>query len=122
MVVPGPPGFRQDAPGHVLPPAADVVQRHGAVGLAEDERPGDEQLGVGVGVVLRVERPLGDGDVAGLADEAAELRCRDGVLVHPEAVDRDLADRPLLGIEVLGAHQERPGREPGHSVACVQRR
>ena len=41
---------------HVLPPAADVVQRHGAGGLAEDERARHEQVGLGVRVVGGVER------------------------------------------------------------------
>ena len=95
---------------HVLPPVAEVVEVDRARGLAEDERAGDEQLGVGVRVERRVERPLGDRDVAGLAHEAAELRRRDGVLVHPEAVDRDMVDGPLLRVEVVGAHRERAAR------------
>ena len=66
------------------------------VGLVEHHRPGHQELGVGVGVVGRVDRLLGRGDVAGVLHEPAELGVGDGVLVDPEAVERDRVHRRLL--------------------------
>ena len=80
----------------------------------EDERARDEQRGVGVGVVGRVGRLLGQRDVPGRLHEPPELRDRDRVVVHPEAVDGDVVDRALLRIEVVGSHAERAARDPGH--------
>ncbi len=100
--------------GDVLPPAPDVVERHRPVRPAEHERAGHEQLGVGVRVVGGVERPLRDGDVAGLADEAPVLGGRDLPRVHQEPGHRDPAHGPLLGIEVLRAHRERAAGNRDH--------
>ena len=58
----------------------------------EDERAGDEQVGVGVGVVGRVGWLLGQGDVTGRLHEPPELGDRDRVVVHPEPVDGDVVD------------------------------
>lgn len=68
--------------------------------------------GLRVRMVGRVGRSLGAGAVAGGLDEAPEVTDCHRVLVHPQAVDGDAVDRPLLGIEVLRAHQERPARYP----------
>src|SRR5436190_16495643 len=61
---------------------------------------------------------LGDGDVVRIPYEAPKLCSRDRVLVHPKAVDADLAHGPLLRIEVLGAHPEDSSFDPCHSVWC----
>src|SRR4029079_1547252 len=58
---------------YVLPPVAMVVEVDRAGGLAEDERARDEQVGVAVREVGRVEGTLRKGDVPGLAHEAAKL-------------------------------------------------
>src|SRR5262249_41301627 len=57
---------------------------------------------------------LGPREVAGLLHEAAKLRHRHRVAVDPEAVDRDLAYRPLLPVERLGAHAERAAGQLDH--------
>ena len=87
--------------------------------------PGTSSSGSGVRVVGRIERPLGDRDVARLADEAPELRRGHGTLVHPEPVDRDAVHGPLLRIEVLRPHQEAPALDPAHVLrrrSCGRRR
>ena len=117
IVVPFPPGRFQYAPGHVLPPVAVVVEVDGACALPKHERARHEELGIRVGKLSSVERPLGERHVLRLADEPAELCPRDRGLVHPEPVDRYAVDRALLGVEVFGAHRERPTRE---SSACLE--
>jgi len=82
----------------------------------EDQRSGHEQGRVGLGIVGRVQRLLGLGDVARRLDEAPERGHCHGVLVHPEPVDLDVAHGLLLRIEVLGPHAERSTRDEGHSV------
>jgi hypothetical protein len=106
----------------VAPPVAVVVEIHRAGRRVEDQRAWDEEVGVGVGVLGGIERPLGDGDVAGLADKATELGRGDGLLVHPEPVDRNAVHRALLGVEVLRAHGERRARDPAHARRGRRRR
>ena len=96
IVVPGPPGRFQLAPGDVLPPVAVVVEAHRAGRLPEDERAGHEQCRVGVRVRRGIEWPLRHRHVLGLPHEAPELGRGDRMLVHPEPVHRDPVDRPLL--------------------------
>ena len=109
------PGSLPVRAGHVLPPVAVVVQVDRARGSAEYERAGYEELRIRVGIERRVERALGQRYVLRLADEPAELRRSDRCLVHPEAVDRDVMNRALLGVEVLGAHRERAAGNPAHA-------
>jgi hypothetical protein len=99
---------------HPSPPGAPVAQIDRATGRAEHQCPRDQQVRVGVGVVGRVGRPLGHGHVPGGLDEAAELGVGHRVPVDPEPVHLHLMDGPLLGVEVLGAHQEHPPRHPHH--------
>src|SRR4051812_35046009 len=101
--------------GDVVPPVPEVAQVDGSARAPEDERAGNERARVGVRVVQRVGAALGDGDVAGGPDEAAELRDGDRALVDPESLDLGAADGPLLRIEVLGAHEERAAGDPGHA-------
>src|SRR5262249_2571947 len=101
-----PVGARRPAP-----PVAEVAQVDRAAGLAEDERAGDERVVVGVRVVLPERRPLRPRRVPGRLHAPPELGHRDGMAVDPEAVDGDLADRPLLWVEAVRAHAERaPGQ------------
>src|SRR5688572_22716230 len=39
------------------------------------------------------------------------------MLVHPEPIDADWMDRSLFRVELVGAHQERALRDPGHVLA-----
>ena len=48
-------------------------------------------------------------------DEAGEVGDGHRALVHPEAVDRHAPDRPLLGVEAVGAHEELAAGHPGHA-------
>ena len=62
----------------------------------------------------RRRRRLRDRDVPGLAHEAAELGDRHRVAIHPESLDLDIAQRPLLGVEVLGTQRRSPAGDPDH--------
>src|SRR5262249_401059 len=109
-----PAGPLPRGPGHVSPPVAVVPKVDRSGGLPKDERAGDEKLRVGARVIGRVERPLGDRRVAGLAHEAAALAGPAELLVHPEAIDCDASNGPLLGVEVVRAHGELAARNPPH--------
>ncbi len=100
--------------GHVFPPAAVVVEAHRGRRLLEDQRAGDEQSGIRVGIRSRVERPLGERHVPGCAHETAELGRGHGALVDPERLDLDATDRSLLGIEPLVAHREAAAGDEHH--------
>jgi len=104
---------------NVLPPVAEVPQVHRTRRLAEDERAGDERFRIRAGEVSGVERALAEGDVARFADEPAKVGGGDGVLVHPEPVQRDAMHRPFLGVEVFGSHLERALGDPAHLVGQV---
>ncbi len=80
----------------------------------EDGGSGHEQRRVGVRVLGGIGLLLGQGDVSGLSDEARELSDGDRRAVDREPVHFDLADRGLLGIELLRAHPEPPGRDLDH--------
>ncbi len=83
----------------------------------EDECAGNQHRWVGTRKVGRVQRPFGHGDVPGRLHESTEVGDRDGMLVHPEPIDADRMDRSLLGVELVGAHEERAAGDPGH-VLC----
>jgi len=68
---------------------------------AVHERSRDEQLGIGVRIVLGRRCLLGRGDVAGLLHEPPELGDRDRVTIDPETVDGRLANRRLLRVEAI---------------------
>ncbi len=75
-----------------------------------------EQVWQGAGIVLRVGCDFRDRDVAGGADEVAELPVGDRRAVDPESIDGDAVDRRLLGIVPVRAHPERATGNPGHSI------
>jgi hypothetical protein len=81
----------------VTPPLGPVAQVDRAGAGVEHQRPGLEQGRVSAGVLRRVERPFGDGDVPGRSDEVAELGDGYRVVFYPEAVDLDAADGALFG-------------------------
>jgi hypothetical protein len=98
-----------------------IAQVHGVIRRLEDRRRRHQQLGPGVGIVRGIGGALGQRQIAGLGDEARELAVRDGVTVHPEAVDSDPMGRRLFGIVMIGTHQEGPARDPDHVVCHVHR-
>src|SRR4029077_7046732 len=101
---------------HVLPPVAVVAHVDWASGLPKDEGARNEHIWMGARVVGRIDLPLAEGDIAGVAYESPELPTGYGPLVDQEAVDGDPVHRPLLRIEVLRAHQERAARNPAHTL------
>ena len=105
-VAPRPFGVPPVGTGRPGPPVAVVAEVDRPGCLVEDERAGDEQLRVGVGVVVRMGRVLRPGDMAGVLHESPELGDRHRVSIDPEPPDRHLADGTLLRIEVRRAHPE----------------
>ncbi|MNV61376.1 hypothetical protein D3C71_1538810 [compost metagenome] len=108
----------------VAPPARVVAQGDLGLGADEHHRTRHQQLVVRS---RRARRQLhlqilpfgllfGGGDVARRLDEAAELRIRHIVHVHPETADRYLVRRHFIGLRqlVAAAHQEFTPRHPGH--------
>src|SRR3954447_19008544 len=69
------------------------------------------------GIVLRLRRDLGEGDVACRFDELPELAVCDRGPVDPEPVDRDTVDRGFLGIMLVRPHAERAARNHDHVAA-----
>jgi len=98
----------------VPPPLRHVPQVHRPAGGEEHQRSRLQQGRVRAGVLRRVERTFRDGRVPGPGHEPPELRDRDRVIVHPEAVDLDAARRAFLRVEVLRSHQELAARHPRH--------
>ena len=81
----------------------------------EHQRAGLQHVRQRAGIVLRVGRDLGEGDVAGRLDEFAELPVRHRRAVDPEPVDRDAMDRRLFRIVPVGAHAEGAAGNEQHS-------
>ena len=111
-----PAGCRQSAPGtcgHQLCGSARLTRCRGATNTTEN---GHEHLRPGAGIVGRVGRPLGHGDVSGLAHEAAELAVGHRARIDPESVDGHRVGRRLLGIVMVGAHREGRAGDPHHPV------
>src|SRR4029450_10359826 len=89
--------------------------------MAQIDRPcgTGEHHGTGLQVLLRrarkvgwIEWTLGDGEVAGIADELLELSVCELTRPHPEAVDSDLVDRTLLRIVAARPHRVRLSWNP----------
>ena len=78
------------------PPIRPVGEVDRALALDEDERARAQLMRQRARVVLRVRRDLGEGDMAGLFDETAELGIRYGRLVYPVAVHTDAMSGLLL--------------------------
>ena len=72
----------------------------------EDGRSLDQEIRVGVWIVVGRRWALGERDVAGLGDEALELADGHRRSIDQELVDVHLADGPLFGIEGGRAHAE----------------
>ena len=97
---------------HVRPPVVVIAETDTVWRPAEHEGTGHDERRVGVGIVGRVGLALGHGHVARGLDEAVKLANGHGVPVHPEPVQSHPMDRPLLGVELLRAHEERAPGNP----------
>src|SRR3990170_272185 len=103
--------IRTEAEG---PPIRPVLEIDRALRLHEDERARAQHMRQRAGIVLRVGRDLGEGDVAGLSDEAPERGVRYRRRIDPETADLDAMGRFFLGIMVIRAHGELAARNEDH--------
>ena len=67
------------------------------------------------GIVLRVGRDFGEGDMAGRFDEILELPVGHRRPVDPEAVDTDAMDRRFFRVVPVRAHAESTAGNPDHT-------
>ena len=81
-----------------LPPLAPIVEIDLMRWRGEHQRAGAQHVQQRTGIVLCVGLQLSEGNVAGRVDEFEKVAVRDGCLVNPEPVDRDLMRRRFLGI------------------------
>ena len=107
--------------GHIGPPRAMVAQADRPRRLDEDERPRDEEFRSGVRIHFPRRHALGEGDVAGLGDEAGKFRIGHRKAVDPESVDGLAADRPLLAVERIRAHQKATAGNEDHVIPAGNR-
>ena len=107
-------GMAPAGAGRPGPPLAQMPEVDRSLRPREDQRAGHEVLGRSAGERARVERALGDGDVARLVDERREQAVRDLERVDPEALDADAVRRRLLRIVRVGAHPVRRPVDPDH--------
>ena len=102
------------------PPLAEVAQVDRMLRRREHQRAGIDHVRQDAGIVLRVGRDLGEGDVTGRVDEFLELPVRHRRAVDPEAVDRDAMNRRFLRIVPVRSHAERAAGDPDH-VLMIRR-
>ena len=98
------------------PPFGPVTRIDLTLGRGKHQRPRLEHVRQGAGVVLRIGRDLGEGDVTRLLDEFSEFAIGDRRAVHPEAVDGDAMNRCLFRIVLLRSHAKRTAGNPDHAV------
>src|SRR5262249_32723898 len=99
-----------------LPPLVRIIQADPVRWRHEYRGERHQKFRPGARILRRIWRPLGHGDIAGLADEPAEFPVRDRARVHPEPAYRDLVRRGFLGIVTIRAHQEGRAGNPHHAV------
>ena len=107
-------GMTPAGAGCPRPPLAQVPEVDRPLRPREDERAGHEVLGRSARERARIERALGDGDVARVVDEGREQTVRDLERVDPEALDADAVCRRLLRIVRVGAHPIGGPVDPDH--------
>src|SRR6266851_3867897 len=110
-------------PRYVTPPLCDVVERHILRGRAEHRGARHKVLRIDSQVLLRIGRPLCDGEVTGGLYELRELRVRNGRSVDPVTVYGDQVHRLRIGhVAVITTHPESPARNPHHAIGSRARR
>ncbi len=117
VVAAGSPGVPPVGSGDIGPPAARIVERNRPVRGVKHGRAFDQECGIGLGVVSRIERALGDGEVPGLFGKARELLDCDRSPVDRKAADLYLAHGSLLGVEAGRSHPEATRGYVDHAVA-----
>ena len=100
---------------HVLPPLRNVAHAVDIVGHDEDDRAGLAHVGRQMRMEGGIDRAFGHRHMAGGGDKGRKIAIGDFGAVHPEAVDRHVAEGPLLGIDRI-THCEAPGRHPDHAA------
>ena len=96
------------------PPLAPVFQIDRMARRREHQRAGIEHVRQRAGIILRIGRDFGEGDVAGGFDEFLELPVGHRRAVDPEAVDADAMRRRLFRIMLVRSHAERAAGNEDH--------
>jgi len=84
------------------------------LGRGEDERGGLEHVRQRTGIVLWVGQNLGEGDVAGGADQFAKSAVGQRRAVDREAVDGDAMDRCFFRVMLVRSHAQCIAGNPDH--------
>ena len=84
------------------------------VGRQEHQRARVDHVREHSGIILRIRRDLGNGDVAGSPYEFPELPVCHGMTVHPEAVHGDAMRRGFFGIMPVRSHAKSAAVYPDH--------
>ena len=96
------------------PPLAPVFQIDRMTRRREHQRAGIEHVRQRAGIILRVGRDFGEGDVAGGFDEFLELPVGHRRAVDPKTVDADAMRRRLFRIMLIRSHAERAAGNEDH--------
>ena len=96
------------------PPLAPVFQIDRMARRREHQRAGIEHVRQRAGIILRIGRNFGEGDVTGGFDEVLELPVGHRRAVDPEAVDGDAMRRRLFRIMLVRSHAERAAGNENH--------
>ena len=100
---------------NIDPPIVVVAEIDRASRLLEHRRGWGKLIGQCAGIIGRIDRLLGQRDVAGRRNKTLEVAVGDGECFHPEAVDRDAVRRRFFRIVTVRTHQERAAGNPDHS-------
>ena len=83
------------------PPLAEVAEADRMIGRQEHQRARVDHVREHPGIILRIRRNLGDGDVASSLDELPELAVRHRKAVHPKTVHRNSVRRCFFRIMLV---------------------
>ena len=86
----------------------------GALGGVKTSDAGFEHIRQRAGIIVRIGRNLGKGNVAGIVDEFPKLPIGDWSAVDPESVERNAMCRCFFRIMLVRSHAECAARNPSH--------
>lgn len=89
-----------------MPPLSPVAQIDWSSSRGKDESARLELIRGKIRKQRRLERPLGDSQVAGVGNEVRKLGVGNRMLLDRKSLHMLGMDRALIGIELLGAHSE----------------